>query len=228
MAVDLAQQTQSLDNFRVGNRGLLILMGSRYLVAVLSVTEDTVVVSFPANDFPIDGMRVDLEFHDVGGYATYETEVLHGPREAGDGVVLRKPETIHLHRHRTSWRVPVDFKAELKDHVHPRVHEVPVINISAGGLLVRTMADLKMNDDVDITFTIPNGPRLKMVAQVMHVSLPPSGRAVPASIVGLQFVGVDPVVQQQIVAYTWRRVREIYPEDLRHLRRRSDRIGAGG
>ncbi|MCC6143375.1 MAG: hypothetical protein IT368_06180, partial [Candidatus Hydrogenedentes bacterium] len=99
MAVSEQDKTEVDPHFRKGGQCLLILMGQRFLVTILSVEQDRFLLSFPACDFPIDGMHVDLEFHDEDGYVRYESEVLLGPAEAGDGVVVKRPVHLHFNRH---------------------------------------------------------------------------------------------------------------------------------
>jgi hypothetical protein len=44
--------------FVTGNRCLLLIMGQRFLVSIQKVTDNTIEVSFPVRDFPVEGMRV--------------------------------------------------------------------------------------------------------------------------------------------------------------------------
>ena len=66
-------------------------MDQRFMVGILSVTPETVRVSFPMNHFPAPGMRVELEFHDAQGYTSYESEVIETPATVGDGLLLVHP-----------------------------------------------------------------------------------------------------------------------------------------
>lgn len=194
-------------NFVVGNRAMLVLMGQRYLVTIQSVNADSINLSFPAQDFPIDGMHVEIEFHNADGFVRYETEVLQGPQGPGDGVVLKRPDAVQQLRHRTRWRVRADFEVKVKDHVHPRVHQAPVLNISAGGMLIRTVADLKMGDGVDLAFEAPGGGPVRTVGEVVHVELLEDSGA-HSRLVGIRFVSLDALDQQMLTHYVWRRLRE--------------------
>ncbi len=107
-------RSEEATHFTEGTRALLILMGQRFLVTVLNANTDTLRVSFPVQDFPLEGMYVNLEFHDDLGYVTYETEVIESPKQAGDGLLIRRPpESVRTH-HRTAWRVSADFRVEIK------------------------------------------------------------------------------------------------------------------
>ncbi|MCC6143273.1 MAG: PilZ domain-containing protein, partial [Candidatus Hydrogenedentes bacterium] len=128
---------------------------------------------------------------------------------------------------RISWRVPADFRAEVKSHVHPRKHLVPVINISAGGVLFRSANLFDMGETVEIQFTLPEGGAHQLTGQVVHITDANSSRD-QAQLYGLRFIGQDPLVTAEIRAYVRRRVRALYFSGQEmHLRRRSDLLGAG-
>lgn len=194
-------------NFVPGNRAMLVLMGQRYLVTVQSVDDGRINLTFPAQDFPIDGMQIEIEFHNADGFVRYETEVLEGPRGPGDGVTVKRPDAVQQLRHRTRWRVKADFEAKVKDHVHPRVHQVPVLNVSAGGMLIRTVAALKLGDGVDLAFEVPGGGAVKVVGEVVHVEKL-DGSGGHSRVVGIRFVSLDVGDQQMLTHYVWRRIRE--------------------
>lgn len=213
----------SSDQFQIenGQRGIVILLGQRFLVTVLSATPEHIRVSFPIHDFPIEGMQVNLEFHDEQGYFQVDTHVLKCPEQAGDGLLLFRPPDLHRKMHRSSWRVPVEFKAYLKDHVHPRRFEVDVLNISEGGMLIKTDANLKMGDMVDLSFTLPGHTNENLVAKVVHVSHA-TDTVKNTSAIGIQFVGLDPEFGAILARYIWRRLREVYSNRFKYSRRQSD------
>lgn len=216
---------QLLQHFQDGKRCLVILSGERFLVTILRVDEDRIQVTFPTSDFPIEGMHVDLEFHDDQGYTAYESEVLETPKEVGDGLVVRRPpsDTIR-NNHRSAWRVPADFQVTMKHHVHPRRVEVPVINISAGGMLLKTGMRVEVGDSIDLRFTLPGElEEDTLLARVMHVFSPP-GSEDSENLVGLLFVNPEQASRKALSNYIWRRLRELDPNKLRHHRRATDRI----
>jgi hypothetical protein len=207
----MLQDDGTSSHFEIGNQGLLLFMGERYLFSVIDNAENALRVSFPVSDFPAEGMSVTLEFHDEAGYAAYETEVLENTHRHGDGLLLRQPtETTRTH-HRNSWRIPTDFRVQLKDQVHPRWHECPVINLSAFGLLVRVEADLKPGDNVDLRVTLPeateSAPGVGKVIHVEEVTHLHDG----AILAGIQFVTLEPATAEALAHYVWRRLRELNP-----------------
>ena len=210
-------------HFEEGNHALLVLMGQRYAVTILNVHPDSVRVTFPVRDFPIEGMYVNIEFHDELGYSTYESEVLDAPKGPGDGLLVRRPTEGQRTHHRASWRVAADIRVEIKGHVHPRRYDAPVINISAGGMLVRSDAPLNLNDNVDLSFDLPGEGPKTVLAEVMHVSVP-EGSQGGVPLLGLKFVSPEPALVASITKYIWRRLRQMHPKQYLKLRRSSDQV----
>ncbi len=205
--------------FQPGTRCLLVLMGRRFMVGILNVAEDSLRVSFPMDELPMDGMRVELEFHDERGYTRYETEVVQGPQEVGDGMVLRRPPASSRFRHRSSWRVPVGFRAELKGHVHPRRYEGTVRNISAGGALIKTKAAVDVGDNIEITLHLPNQSPEAVLGEVVHC---PADTSPGAGRIGVRFISPDPTTAKILNTFVWKRLRELQPDRGGYVRRASD------
>jgi len=208
-------------HFSEGSRGLLVLMGHRFLVTVIGVANETVRVTFPVQDFPMEGMYVTIEFHDELGYSTYETEVVKSPEGPGDGLLLSLPPESNRTHHRSSWRVSADFPVEMKSHVHPRRVEAPVINVSAGGMLVRTNMKLTMDENLDLTFNLPGDGHKSALAKVVHLHVPDASQS-EIPLVGIQFVSPEPLLTKSLTHYIWRRLRQIHPQEQLRLRRHSD------
>ncbi len=208
--MSVSDMTASIDELlKPGSRCLLVFMGKRFLISVLNTNAAEIRVSFPIQDFPIPGMRVDLEFHGDRGYAHCETEVLEATGEIGEGLLLKRPAAPLWNQHRTSWRVPVSLKATYKSHVHPRRIEADVINLSAGGLLLLTTHALVHGENVDVEMTL-GSKTLALLGQVAHVAAPQESGAIP---VGIRFMSTDAGDREQINNYVWRRLREVYGAD---------------
>ena len=197
--------------FTPGNRCLLLLMGQRYLVSIQKADSGSISVTFPIRDFPVEGMHVELEFHDTEGYTRFESEVMVAPKEVGDFLVLRRPPDYLRTYHRGSWRVPVDFKASIKGHVHPRRLNVPVINLSTGGMLILTDAEMAAGDMMEALLPLATLKDDPLTCQIIH-------RADPAQSlgglvqVGCSFVSPDPIHIKGISDYILERLKELGPE----------------
>ena len=196
--------------FVPGNRCLLILMGQRYLVSIQKADDDSIAVSFPIRDFPVEGMRVDLEFHDTEGYTRFESEVMVAPRDVGDSLILRRPPEFLRNYHRGSWRVPVDFKASVKGHVHPRRLHVPVVNLSTGGMLLLTDAEMEIGDMMEARLPLPALEDEPFTCQVIHRA--DATKAMAGRVqVGCTFVSPDPTCIKSVSNYILERLKELGP-----------------
>ena len=205
------------DHLCVGNRCLLVLFGKRYRSAVLSVNEDTIRLSFPVRDFPIEGMRVEMEFYDDGGSSTYEAVVVEERGNVGDGILLSKPSQLNRIVHRSAWRVPVELTANIKGHVHPRKHTVDVLNMSAGGILIRTAVELNVGDMADISLMLPEGPREQLIGTVMHLAQHPGPHSTD-QLAGIKFEDTSEDARERLTRYIWQRLHDLHPESMRMQR----------
>lgn len=200
-------------HFQVGNRCLLIIVEQRFLVAIQEVNEDSIRLSYPASQFPVAGMLMEMEFHDELGYARFETELLATPEAVGDGLLVRKPTEHCRTTHRGAWRIPADFNVILKSHVHPRRYELPVINLSAGGMLIQSEAELDLNDTVELKFLLQGTEKpMNMLGQIMHIHQPDNPEDDP--LVGIRFINSETEDRKSISRYVWRRMRELYPDNV--------------
>lgn len=192
-------------HFAPGNRALLVAMGRRFMVAVLHADAGRVRVSFPMRDFPFEGMRVDLEFHDDHGFAHCETEVLECSGEPGAGLVLRRPAASMWQQHRGAWRVPVDLPVAYKDHVHPRRVDARIVNLSVGGAMLHTGVGAEAGDNIDVDLRLPDAEPLHLLGQVVHSA--PLPDASGQWQVGVRFISPDPVDRKTISQYVWGQLR---------------------
>jgi len=218
----MAERLSNHGGITPGGRCLLVISGQRFLVSVLSSGDDWLKVTFPSADFPIEGMYVSLEFHDDDGFTLLESEVLASPRAPGDGLTLRLPERSQRNHHRTAWRVPADFRARVKGHVHPRVHEVPVLDVSAGGLQVSADMDLAMGENVDVRFTLPGLGEHQVLGAVAHVVRAEHEPQGPLR-AGIRFINPELETTQAIKQYIRGRVAQLGSGGLGPRRRTADR-----
>ena len=206
----MAYAGESNPHFRMGSRGLLVFMDQRFLISVLDVSERGIRVSFPVSEFPQEGMYVNLHFQDASGHTCYESEVLAAARETGDGLLLKWPLSVDLGHHRNWWRIAADFRVRIKDHVHPRNVEGAVIDISGGGMLVRTSNGYDTGDNLDLRFRLPGDTtEYYALGQVVHTVMVQHNRE-EAQHAGIRFVNLEPRTSQALSRYVWHRLRELH------------------
>ena len=189
---------------------LLNVMGRHFKVTVQSVEGESVRVSFPAKDYPMAGMGAVLEFHDDDGFTFYTTVVENGPPQEG-AIVLRLKGDVQRSVHRDCFRAPTDLTVQLREQDHVRKYDASLVNISGGGGLIRTCAELDYTSMVEVTLSLPGEPTFVVHAHVVHVDDAPTHGDSPARYFGLQFAGLEPDVEQAITQYMWDRLRALYP-----------------
>ena len=198
-------------DIREGNQGLLGFGDEFFLVSITKIDNGAIEATFPGDDYPVDGMDVTLEFHDYEGVNRYPVKVLRGPRQPGEGVRLSTPDRLERVQYRSSFRVPTDLTVQIKESAHVRRYDGDLINVSAGGALVRTVAGFELNTTAVLTLNLPGEPNHSVQGQVVHVSVDankPAGK--PQNLYGLRFVTPEPSVTDSIQRYLSRRLREIY------------------
>ena len=207
------QQQADIGQLRPGARGLVILLGQRFLTSILELGPDSVRVSFPRQSIVSDGMRAQLEILDENGSALYETEVLRAPRDVGDGLLLRRPNLAQHTWHRNHWRVPVELAVSFKEHVHPRRQSGDILNLSAGGLLLESRADMEVGSSLDLQFRVPPQHEISALGRVVFAGDSVGGTSAVRRY-GIHFVGMAPDEQRVLQDYVWRRLRELNPSSF--------------
>jgi c-di-GMP-binding flagellar brake protein YcgR len=195
---------------REGERCLLSADDQRYMVEIVQVDDESFRVTFPTIDYPVDGMQVDIEFHDPAGFYYCRTEVLRGPQKQGDGVMLQKPCQMFRSVHRESCRVAAEIPAKVRDQVHVTKSDAVVEDLSAGGARVRTDAPLDMDATIELALTLPQGRPLAVLGRVVHVTQDSNDPRKPARRYGLRFIGLERQAAAAITAYIWQRLQETY------------------
>ncbi len=215
--------------FEVGNTCYLRVMDRRYLSEIRGVAKDTVWVSFPGANYPIEGMGVELEFHAFDGFVRYHTRVAIGPKKKGDGIVLQRTEAATRLKHRRSWRVPVSLPARIQSGDDVSVQRGRILDLSSEGALLQAMAGIGVGSPIAVDFALPGKPRLLVRAMVIH-----SGEAKKAGqrCYGLRFTEIPPEARDSLTWFLWGKIKRIYSAEIRELyprrARRKKRRKAGG
>jgi PilZ domain len=199
------------NDIREGNSCLLSVMNQYFMVDLVAVGEETIRVSFPGRDYPIEGMSVDLEFHDNNGFDSYRTQVVVGPDKSAGSIVLVRPTEPMRNQHRDSCRVPTDLTVQVKDQVHVRRYDASLINLSAGGALLGTDAPFDFSTTVEISLSLPGEATHSVLGHVMHIAEgTPEAQGLGGKLVGARFVGLDPAASRSLNRFIWQRLRDLY------------------
>jgi len=196
---------------RKGMECLLHITGRHFMVKVLDVSGDLVRVSFPGQDYPIEGIGANIEFHDENGFYYMPAEVIQGPMDAAGTVVLRRTPQVRRNTHRRSFRVPTDLTVQLKEQVHIRRYTAALMNLSAGGALVLTEAPFDFNSVLDLMLSLPGEQPSRVTCEVVHIAESVSKNNTPVRYLGLRFLDVETETEEAITRYVWQQLRILYP-----------------
>lgn len=198
------------EDIRVGNACLLSVMNQLFLVEILNVEPTSIRVSFPGMDYPVEGMAAGLEFHDKSGINTYQTVVLEGPRSGKEGILLQYPHKKIRERHRDWCRVSTDLTVQVKDQIHFRRYDASLVNLSAGGALIRTNAPFDLDTTIEMFISLPGEPMHHVLGRVVHVNRCEDMPTEAPRLFGIQFISPDRKIIESIIKYIWNRLREMY------------------
>jgi hypothetical protein len=207
-----ANATAPFPHIQVGKSCLLNVMDEHFLVRIIEVGDDSIRVTFPGRDYPVEGMRIYLEFHDEGGFDCYPAFVLRGAQGMDDSIILEKPTTCRRTHHRVSCRIPTDLTVQVKDQVHIRKYDAAVLNISSGGVLIRSDAPFDFSTTVEFSFSLPGEPQHNALGQVVHIADSDDSKNFPQMhLYGIRLISPDPSLVRSINRFVTTRLRDIYP-----------------
>ena len=203
-------ETNKGPDIKKGNSCLLSVTGRHFMVEILDVKNDTICVSFPGLDYPVEGMWIEMEFHDKSGFSYYRVKVLKGPGE-GDGLTLERPREPRRNQHRDSFRVPTDLTVQVRDQIHIRKYDAALLDLSSGGALIQTDAPFDFNTTVEISLSLPGETAHNVLAQVVHMVEHNKTKRGPVRVYGIKLIGIQPEALISISRYVWNRLRDLYP-----------------
>jgi len=193
-------------DFVVGRQCLMTILRTHVMVELRGVDSDSLTVTFPGRDYPIEEIPVTIEFYDAQGFTAYETVVVKGPEEAGGTIVLQRPSNLLRTTHRSSCRVETDLVFQVRDQVHVRKYQAEAINMSAGGVLLKLDAPFEFGDTIQIEISIPGAIPQEVVGQIVHAS--GSKDQSEERFFGIRFLGLDEPIASAVAEYLWERMRE--------------------
>ena len=198
---------------RPGDPCLFNVTGRHFLVRILEVDASRIRITFPGIDYPVDGMRANLEFHDETGFYYYSTEVVKGPSSDLQGVLLSRPAELKRSTHRSSCRVATDLTVRVKDQVHVRRYDAALINLSSGGALIQTEAPFDFSSTIEMTLSLPGETACTILGQIVHLIEAAPNAPESHQMVGIKFITLDPDIEKSLTRYIWRRLQELYPQE---------------
>ena len=208
----VGRQTESV-GLSVGTQCMLHVTGRHFLVRVVDVDNDLVRLTFPGKDYPIEGMRGEIQLHDEEGFFYYPVVVVEGPMLKGSGIRVRKMGGLKRSRHREACRVPTDLTVQVKDEAHVRLYNALLLNVSAGGAFIQTDAPFDYSTTAEITISLPGEPTHGIRCRIVDV-LPAceTARSTDKRFC-VRFLDIDPDAEKSITRYVWERLHQMYPTE---------------
>ena len=192
------------NDIRPRKRFLLETKDLTFLSRIKKVTEDTVHVSVPFEDYPITGTEVRMDFHDPTGCTRYITTVLQGPVLGSATAILARPTVVERVQHRAFTRVTCNLPIEFREMTKVKFKGAVAHNISASGLLIESAHRMTQGTALEIRISLDKAHPMLVLAKIVHVITPPrgSGRNAPRQY-GCLFTDIEPSQQKRIIEYVW-------------------------
>jgi c-di-GMP-binding flagellar brake protein YcgR len=191
----------SEERLRVGDTFLLRAGKEYFLSTIESVTEHSIEVTVPAKDFPPPGMKVSMDFHDDDGCSIYKTEVIRGPSAKKQSARLRRPGPPERITHREYTRIETDIPVRFREIGTVTFRQGQLINLSAGGALLRTAETDEFHKLLEIDLKLPGGSRMSLFGQIIHKAEQMTGPTGRVSLYGCKFVRLDWQERKTIIQY---------------------------
>ena len=192
---------QNEEQLRAGETFLLRAGKEYFLSTIESVTGESLEVSVPAKDFPTPGMKVSMDFHDDDGCTVYKTEVMRGPTDQRRSVRLKRPILPRRITHRQYTRVETALPIRFREIGTVTYHQGTVVNLSAGGVLLKTTASHEFQKTLEMELGLPGNAPLNMLGQIVHKAEQLNGPDGRISLYGCKFIRLDRRERKAITQY---------------------------
>jgi hypothetical protein len=196
-----------------GERLLLQLGGSTFLVQVLDCDADTMRISFPGADFPLDNTWVHLEIHDDDGVTSFRARVLEGAKSRGAGLLLEYPNETRRRLHRDAFRVPTDLTAQVRDERYSIRYTADVVNLSSTGALLQMDAPVTEESTLGVTLAIPRERRCHLSGEIVHSRWRRVSPLAVKGLFGVRFLDLPEPTQASLSQYVGERLRHLASVD---------------
>ena len=189
------------EQIRAGESFLLRVGKEYFLSTIESVSGKFLEVSVPSKDFPPPGMRVSMDFHDDDGCTVYKTQVVRGPTEQRRSVRLERPIPPRRITHREYTRAEATLPIRFREMGTVTYHQGTAVNLSAGGVLLKTTATHEFQKMLEMELALPGNPLLNVLGQIVHKAEQLDGPDGRMSLYGCKFVRLDRRERKVITQY---------------------------
>ncbi len=199
------------------------LYGGTYSSRVEEILPGRIVLAAPlrgAEVVPLrPGDRVTVSYWSPAGAYTFKARV-SGVSPGGVPLLfLEEPEEVQRVQRRSFLRVPaalpVTFSIleDIEQLPAPEVHQGETVDISGGGVLLRSPVPLREGDYLELEVTVPKRGTLGVVGRVVRVQ-EKKGAKGPEFYAGVDFVVIAEADRDKIVGFVFERQREMRRKGL--------------
>lgn len=201
----------------VGTPCTLLWNGQRHRAEILGVSENTIWTSFPDIEVNVEDLGIDVQLGRGTGGPVYHTQVVIGPRVPGDGVVLRRAASAVRRHGRDVWRVPTRLRMLYGAGAPAPWFDGTIANLSLQGALVAGTAQFIIGDCISIDVQFKEDVRHMLPSIVVHTRVPEQFKHSERHWFGVRFDAMDAQATRDLTWYLWKRVRRLYPDEVRAL-----------
>jgi hypothetical protein len=189
----------------------------RHPAEILGVSENTIWTSFPPIDLNTEDLGIDVQLGGSTEGPLYHTQVVIGPRNPGDGIVLRRTASAVRVHGRDVWRVPTRLRARYGAGDSAPWFDGTIANLSLQGALLAGTAEFRIGDHLAIDVGFKSEVRCSFPGMVVHTNPPDQFKRSARHWFGVRFDPMDAQTTKDLTWYLWKRVRRLYPDEVRAL-----------
>lgn len=201
----------------VGTPCTLLWGRERHQVEILGMSQTMIWTSFPALDVNVMDKGIDVQVGTDGTGPIYHTQVVIGPREPGDGVLLRRTASAARKHARGALRVPTRLQVRYRAGATGPWFEGRIVNLSMQGALLVGEGVFEIGYRVTIELRDKDGKPRRLSSVVVHRNAPEKNKRPDRHWLGLRFRALDPQMSRELTWYLWKRVHRLYPDEMRAL-----------
>lgn len=203
----------SLPESLAGHYLLAKLGAAQFLVRVLESDAQSIRVTFPGSDNPLEDTWLRFEFHDDEGVTAFRARVIEGGRGSNSGLLLEYPSSLRRTFHRDAFRAPTDLVAQVRDQEHGGRYSADVLNLSSGGALLQLDVPIGTQATLDVRLAMPRHPRCQLLGEVIHSRWRHSAPIAAKGLYGIRFIEPDDHTRDSLSRYVGERLRHLCSVD---------------
>lgn len=162
------------------------------------------------------GSVLDCQFPRDDAFYAFQSEVLRRIELPFPMLIIRRPASYQRFQRRRLFRLEMVLPIEYRVAGRQAAQKGTTVDVSGGGLCFVAPERLDTGTELEIQFTLPSGLGVKAHGRVVKVSEVEGANTRHYSH-GVEFLGLSPAVQEQIVSAIFAEQRERRRREVRYL-----------